>query len=399
MKLVKISSRISTNLLSRRQALKLGTRAIATLAMLLLAKFQVLSYLIYPFTDVALAKTKINRTFRVSGKSSLKKRAKAKGLMYGAFPQVGSDVFDRDPKWKSIFVRECATLVAGCYWDQTRPSSTTFDFQEVDRIVKFAASNRMLVRGHPLVWHLATANWMKDTINKQNATQILTDHIQTVVKRYVGKIQSWDVVNEAIDVKDGRSDGLKNISWLEFLGPDYIDLSFQIAARVDPKALLIYNEQNLEYDEVHQRATLKLLQQLKSKGTPVHALGIQSHLRGHRQDFNPIKFRKFLRKVANLGLKILITELDVVDQELPIDVSNRDRTIAATYEDYLNVVLSEKAVIGVTSWGLSDRYTWLNEYLPRPDRSPSRPLPFDRDMQPKLAWNAIARAFDRAPKR
>jgi endo-1,4-beta-xylanase len=399
MKLVKISSKISTSLISRRQALKLGTGAISTLAMLLLAKLQVLSYLIYPFTDVVLAKTKINRTFRVSGKGSLKTRAKAKGLMYGAFPQVGSDFFDRDPKWKSIFVRECATIVAGCYWDQTRPSSTTFDFQEVDRIVNFAASNRMLVRGHPLVWHLANANWMKDTINQQNAAQILTDHIQTVLKRYAGKITAWDVVNEAIDVKDGRADGLKNTPWLEFLGSDYIDLAFRTAARVDPKALLIYNEQNLEYDEVHQRATLKLLRQLKSKRTPVRALGIQSHLRGHRQDFNPVKFRKFLRKVANLGLKILITELDVVDQELPVAVEDRDRTIAATYEDYLKVVLAEPAVIGVTSWGLSDRHTWLNEYLPRPDRSPSRPLPFDRDMQPKLAWNAIARAFDRAPKR
>jgi endo-1,4-beta-xylanase len=399
MKLVKISSEISTNLLSRRQALKFGTRAIATLAMLLLAKLQIVGYLIYPFTDLAVAKAKINRTFRVFGKSSLKKRAKAKGLTYGAFPQVGSDLFDRDPKWKSLFVRECSTIVAGCYWDQTRPSSTTFDFQEVDRMVNFAASNRMSVRGHPLVWHLATAKWMKDTINQQNAAQILTDHIQTVVKRYAGKISSWDVVNEAIDVKDGRADGLKNTPWLEFLGADYIDLSFRTAARVDPKAVLIYNEQNLEYDEVHQRATLKLLRQLKSKRTPVHALGIQSHLRGHRQDFNPVKFRKFLRKVANLGLKILITELDVVDQELPADVNSRDRTIAATYEDYLNVVLSEKAVIGVTSWGLSDRYTWLNEYLPRPDRAPSRPLPFDRQMQPKLARNAIARAFDRAPRR
>jgi endo-1,4-beta-xylanase len=399
MKFFKLSVKKSVTLrCSRRQALNISTGAIAALA-ILLGKSAMSSY----FIDLSLAsapnKAKKNRTFKLLGTATLKKMAKTKGLIYGAFPQVGYNDFEQNPKWKAIFVRECALIVAGCYWDQTRPSVDTFDFQEVDRIVNFATNNQMVLRGHPLVWHLSQANWMKETINHQNAKKILIDHIQTVVKRYAGKMHSWDVVNEAIELKDGRSDGLKNTAWLEFIGTNYIDLAFRTAARFDPKALLVYNEQNLEYDEAHQIAVLKLLKQLKSQGTPVHALGVQSHLRGHRHDFNPLQFRKFLRKVANLGLKILITELDVVDRELPNDINERDRIIATAYEDYLNAALAEKAVIAVINWGLSDRYTWLNEYLPRQDGSPSRPLPFDRDMRPKLARNAIARAFDRAPKR
>jgi endo-1,4-beta-xylanase len=398
MKLSKLSVKnIPNRLMSRRRALNIGIGSIVALVVLAMGKITGSSNLLSAFTNLVAAKSP-GRNFNVVGTGSLQQRAKRKGIIYGSFPTSHAE-FEQNQIWKSTFLRDCGAIVAGCYWDQTRPSVNTFDFQEVDRIANFAATHRLVLRGHPLVWHLATANWMKDTINRQNARQILTAHIQTVVKRYAGRMHSWDVVNEAIDLQDGRADGLKKSPWLEFIGADYIDLAFRTAAKSDPKALLVYNEQNLEYDEAHQTAVLALLTRLKAKGTPVHALGIQSHLRGHRQDFQPQQFRKFLRNIAKLGLKILITELDVIDQELPFDLNQRDWSVAVAYEDYLNVVLAEPAVIAVINWGLSDRYTWLNQYVPRHDGQPSRPLPFDRDYRSKLAWNALARAFDRAPKR
>ena len=403
MKLSLLSLKNSLNrLTTRRKALNIGISIVTTIAILSLSKLKVLSYIIYTYSVPAkLRQSNKNsqKRYRVVVKSSLKKRAAAKGLIYGAFPQASRDEFDLNQKWKATFLRECSLVVAACYWVDTQKSMDTFDFSEPDYLTQFAATNQMLVRGHPLVWHLALPKWIDETLNHQNAEQTLINHVQTLVKRYAGKMHSWDVVNEAIEVKDGRSDRLRNTPWLEFLGADYINLAFHTAARADPKALLVYNEQNLEYDEAHQVAVLQLLKRLKAQGTPVHALGIQSHLRGHRDDFNPQRFKKFLKHVAKLGFKILVTELDVIDQELPLDPLDRDRRIASTYEQYLNAVLSEKAVIAVVNWGLSDRYTWLNKYLPRPDRSPSRPLPFDRDFQPKLAFNAMIRAFARSPKR
>lgn len=387
-----------TRLMSRRQALTLGLGSLASLTALSLGKLAALSYLIGTAKNDRLIKASANRTFKIAGTTPLKTRAKAKGIIYGAFPQVGSEDFRRDPPWKALFIRECAMVVAGSYWDQTRPSPTTFDFNETDSMVKFATDHKMLVRGHPLVWYNAPAPWMKETINQKNARQILVNHIKTVAGRYRGKIHSWDVVNEAIELKNGKSALRKDI-WSESIGPEYIELSFRTAAQADPKALLVYNDTDLEYSEAHQVAVLKLLEQLKSKGTPLHALGIQSHLDGSRTDFNPQKFRKFIRSVAKLGLKVMITELDVIDENLPLDINQRDRIIAGIYEDYLTTVLAEKAVISVTNWGLADRYTWINEYIPRKDKSPSRPLPFDRNLKPKLAWNAISRAIDRSPKR
>jgi endo-1,4-beta-xylanase len=391
-------------LISRRLAVKMGISAVTTLTVLSLGKLKVLSYLIYTLDNQRQIKHKYQRTFKVVGKASLQRRAKAKGLIYGAFPEAERQKFDRDISLQSSLIRECAMMTVGTLWTSIRPNNlTTFDFSDTDYFVKFASMHKILLRGIPLIWHEALPDWLPPILNSDNAEQILTNHIETVMRRYAGKMHSWDVVNEAIHVGDKRADGLRETPWLKFLGVDYVDLAFRVAAKADPQAKLVYNEFGVEYDqpedEARREALLSLLQRLKSKETPIYALGLQSHLLGDLDSFNPQKFREFLKNVASLGLKIMITELDVSDDNLPMDLNQRDRIIAGAYEDYLSIALAEKAVISVTSWGLSDRYTWLARHKPRTDRAEVRPLPFDREMQPKLVWNAIARTFDRAPKR
>lgn len=347
------------------------------------------------------------RDFTVVGGSSLKQRAAAKGLIYGA--AIRHDHLFGDAKLANYVAEECAMLVPewALKWSTPnkplRPSPDSFDFSAADQMVEFAHAHNMLLRGHTLVWHESLPYWFKDTVNQQNAQQFLEKHIKTVVGRYAGKMHSWDVVNEAIAPEDGRGDGLRSSPWLTLLGTDYISLAFRLANVADPQAMLVYNDYGLEYDtrqdEAKRTAVLNLLESLKSKGTPIHALGMQAHLSGGETRFNQTKLREFLRNVASLGLKILITELDVTDKKLPLELSVRDRIVASAYEDYLSVVLDEKATIAVLTWGLSDRYSWLSEFQPRSDRASVRPLLFDANMNRKLAWNAIARAFDKAPKR
>jgi endo-1,4-beta-xylanase len=307
-----------------------------------------------------------------------------------------------DAKLAAVFAQECGILVPenDMKWKTLRPTPDSFNFVQSDWLAEFAEEHKMLLRGHTLVWHEALPKWFKDTVNRQNALPILLKHIETVAGRYAGKIHSWDVVNEVVLPKDGRSDGLRNTPWLQLLGPDYIDIAFRAAAKADPQALLVYNDYGLDYDtrehEAKRVAVLKLLERLKSKGTPIQAFGMQAHLWGDETRFNPKKLKVFLQEIAGLGLKILITEMDVRDQKLPVDADVRDRIVAGVYEDYLSVVLEEPAVIAVLTWGLSDRYTWLSEFNPRDDKAPVRTLPLDRRLQRKLAWNAIARAFDNA---
>ena len=331
----------------------------------------------------------------------------AKGITYGAFGGKKKNFFD-DTEFQSLFFRECSLLTVGFYWSRTRPSSSTFNFSSTDAFAQITRDNAILFRGHPLVWHQSNPQWLIEKFAESNTTfyeieNILTQHISTVVKRYSGQVHSWDVVNEAIAPHEDRSDNLRITPWLEFLGPDYIDLAFRVAAQADPQAMLVYNDNSLDYDipkdEAKRDAVLKLLYRLKAMGTPIHALGIQAHLRVKETRFSPEKLRDFLRHVGSLDLKIMITELDVSDQGLPKDINERDRLVAQHYYDYLTVILDEPAVIGVITWGLSDRYTWLSNHRPRSDGLPVRPLPLDRDLNRKPAWYAIAKAFDNAPNR
>ncbi|MDM9382082.1 endo-1,4-beta-xylanase [Chlorogloeopsis sp. ULAP01] len=343
-----------------------------------------------------------NKDFSVVENTPLRKRAAAKGLIYGAATQTSTLCLDT--KFATKFAQECAMLVPEneLKWKALRPSFNSFDFTRSDWLAHFASTNKMLLRGHTLVWHESLPQWFKAIVNNRNAEQIMLKHITTVVGHYAGKIHSWDVVNEAVFPEHGRADGLRNTPWLKFLGLNYIDFAFRMAAQADPKALLVYNDYGLEYDtpgdEAKRTAVLKLLERLKSQGTPVQALGIQAHLEGEAP-FNAKKLKAFLKNVADLGLKIIITELDVAENMLPKNILVRDRLVAKIYEDYLSVVLDETAVIAVLTWGLSDRYTWLRDQKFRKDGETVRPLPLDAQMERKLAWYAMARAFDQAPMR
>jgi endo-1,4-beta-xylanase len=337
------------------------------------------------------------------GTAPLKQRAASKGLLYGA--ASGQGILSTDADFANRLIQECNILSIenDVKWETLRPSPDQFNFEPGDWVVDFTQTHGLECRGHTLAWYAALPPWFRETVNESNAEYYLTNHIETVAGRYAGKLHSWDVVNEPIKPDDGRSDGLRLNPWLELLGTDYIDLAFQATAAVDPQALLVINEFDLEYDIPAQEAKrigiLKLLERLKSRGTPVHALGIQAHLMGNETRFNPEKYRRFLSDVASFGLKILITELDVFEDGLPAENSVRDPIIAGVYEDFLSVTLDESAVIGVITWGLSDRYTWLSTYRARPDGTPVRPLPLDSDLNRKLVWDAIARTFDRAPSR
>jgi endo-1,4-beta-xylanase len=343
------------------------------------------------------------RNFQVTGSESLRQRAAAKGLLYGAALQATQ--IEKDPAFAKAIARECNILVPEreLKWRILRPRPSAYNFAPADQLLKFAQANQMKMRGHTLVWHEALPTWVDSSLNSVNAKQLLSDHITTVVKHYAGQMHSWDVVNEAIEPKHGREDGLRHSPWLTMLGPEYIDYAFRVAAEADPKALLTYNDFGVDYDTPFGRKkrtlVLNLLRQLKDRGTPIHALGIQAHLHRDRPDFNPDAFATFLQDVADLGLKIMITELDITEKKLPTDIATRDRVIAAAYEDYLSVALAQPAVIAVLTWGLSDRYTWLSQKEARADQTAVRPLPLDEKLKRKPAWNAIARSLNRATPR
>jgi endo-1,4-beta-xylanase len=332
----------------------------------------------------------------------LKSLAERRGLLYGTAVTQHKLA---DQAYADIVIQQCDLVVPelALKWEALRPTPTTYDFSGADWTLQFSQENRMKLRGHTLVWHLALPKWFNSYATSQNAKQLMLSHITTVVSRYAGKMHSWDVINEAMQPSDKRSDGLRIVPWLELVGPDYIEMAFRAAAEADPRAILVWNENWLEEDTAgaeHKRALfLQNLKTLRSRNVPIHAIGLQSHLKADRPNLGGPQFNQFLDQVSDLGLKVLVTELDVVDASLPNDIGARDQAIADVYFNYLKIVLAQKSVIAVLNWGLSDKYTWIASKNPRADSAPVRPLPFDANMQATPAWTAMARAFDSAPSR
>ena len=74
--------------------------------------------------------------------------------------------------------------------------------------------------------------------------------------------------------------------------------------------------------------------------------------------------------------------------------------MAECYARYLENVLPNHDVKALMTFGLSDRYTWLQEDYPRDDGADRRPLPYDdADLRPKLAYEALRHALADAPRR
>jgi endo-1,4-beta-xylanase len=298
-----------------------------------------------------------------------------------------------------------------------RPTPTTYFFDDADYLAQFAEANGMKLRGHNFVWHRQLPKWFDSYVTKENAEQVLVDHIERVGGRYAGKMHSWDVVNEAIDIPkggvgDGLPGGFRNSPWQQVLGgtgkvPAYIEIAFRTARRVDPKALLVYNDYGIEGEDAESEkkrtAVMGLLREMQKERVPLDALGVQSHISALKADGSrPVYgagLMKMIGDARKMGLKVLVTEMDVNDRYVAPSVGARDAAVGEMYGSYLKTVLEDSAVIAVLTWGITDKYTWLDHEDSRADGLPERPLPFDADMQPKQAFAAEVKALAGAPMR
>jgi len=352
---------------------------------------------------------------------SLKSLAQRKGMRFGnAMGYSGSGTRNRrrfdDPAYRDLMARECAVIVAEneTKWQALRPRPGEFRFAPADEMFSWAKQEGMLIRGHTLIWQ--TAKWMPKWLNqhdfgvspRQEAERILTEHIAAVCRHFGKDIYSYDVVNEAVDPADG---GLRSNVLTQRLGAvEQIDLAFKLAREYAPHAQLVYNDY-MRWDAgsaKHRAGVLGLLQALKARGTPVHALGLQSHIGAWDEiketaaGGDPAReWRKFLDEVTAMGLDLLITEFDVNDRKLPGDIGLRDAGVAALARDYLDVTLSYPQLRDFLLWGMADHVSWLQEWdeAPRTDGLPMRPCPYDAQFQPKPLRAAIATALRTMPAR
>jgi endo-1,4-beta-xylanase len=329
--------------------------------------------------------------------SLLKDAAAAAGLLYGSCSDMR--FAKAPPEYLDLFVRQCALFAPIMSWQDVAPDLTQEDDAH-DPNAAIALSHGLSITGAHLLWYLRTPPWLAN-LSRAEAEEAVAAHIRNIVTFYRGRVFSWNVVNEAIEPPQHGPDGLRMDSPLvRALGTDFFAPTFREARAADPKALLLYNEYDLELDNAWQAARrdglFRLLDRLQKANAPIDGVGLQSHLK-YRQfgDFHEKVYRQFLQEIAGRGLKIVITELDVDDRDSPAEVPARDHAITDIYARFLAVAL--------ITWGICDPYSWYNStwwhQYARPDHLLQRPLLFDAEFRPKPSFFAVLNALQHAPKR
>jgi len=315
-----------------------------------------------------------------------------------------------------LAAKQFSTLTAenDMKWQSIHPQPERFDFTAADAYLAFAEKHKMAVIGHTLVWHSQTPGWVFQGENGQPPTrevllQRMRDHIRTVVGRYKGKVKGWDVVNEAL--ADGGPQILRDSPWRRSIGDDFIEQAFRFAHEADPRAELYYNDYGLENPHKRRKA-VDLLRGLIDRKVPVSGVGTQSHIQLNHPPIAEVE--QTIKDFAALGLKVMVTELDV--DVLPsrgpagnADISRREQgdaslnpykeglpddvqqKLAQRYGELFAVYLRHsQSLTRVTFWGLDDGQSWLNGF-PIRGRT-NHPLLFDRRQEPKPAFAAVLKA-------
>lgn len=280
-------------------------------------------------------------------------------------------------------------------FESVHPSEDTYTFEAADQIVSYAREHRMKLRGHTLVWHNQTTDWLFEDnrgglCSKELLYSRLQSHIDTVVKRYKNDIYAWDVVNEAIS--DHEDEWLRPSKWLTIAGAEFIAKAFEFAHAADPDALLFYNDYN-ESNPVKRDKIYKLVRTLLDQGAPIHGVGLQAHWNLYDPSLNEI--REAIEKYASLGVQLQLTELDVSmfkfdDRRTDLLAPTEEmlELQAQRYESIFGLLREYKDVISsVTFWGAADDYTWLDDFPVRGRKN--WPFLFDEQHQPKLAYYSV----------
>lgn len=319
-----------------------------------------------------------------AGREGLRAPALEREFYIGA--AVDMKPFHEDEEYRNTLAEEFNVIVAenAFKFENIHPERGRYDFADADALVAFASEHAMKLRGHTLVWHRQLPAWITGgEFTREEAIEILRDHIETVAGRYRGRIWAWDVVNEAVEANE---DGFRRDSfWYRTIGPEYVQMAFEMARNADPDAILYYNDFDNEGMNSRSNAVYRLLSDLTRRGAPVDGVGWQMHVpAGFR-----IKkqHRENARRLGALGLELSITELDVrIRMPAAPDAYAKQ---AATYREVTGFCLSEPACRSLVTWGFTDRHSWIPAFFPGEGDA----LLFDYDLQPKPAYEAVRGAL------
>lgn len=276
-------------------------------------------------------------------------------------------------------------------------SRGNYNFGPADAIANFADSNGMKLRGHTLVWHSQSANWFNSlsgaAASRDTTLKIMRLHIDTVAKRYKGRVHEWDVVNEAIAQNGGTSPNYRTSSdsrWHNRIGPDYLDSAFTWTQQADSGALLFYNDFGAEFMSSKGQNVYDLVKRLKDAGIPIHGVGLQCHFDVAGNAIDTASLSQNMRRLAALGVVVSMTEIDIQHGSSGTPNEQQLQTQKTKFKALMKTCLSIPACRSYYVWGLNDNQSW------RTPQASRAPLLFTgtTSITPKPAYWGVVEALE-----
>lgn len=279
-------------------------------------------------------------------------------------------------------------------FESLHPTEKTYNFTLADELVRYAEKNGLRMRGHTLVWHNQTPDWVYKKDGMPASRELLLtrmeDHIKTVAEHFPNPY-AWDVVNEAVE--DYEDSLLRSSQWRDIIGDDFIEKAFIFAGKyIKNGAKLFYNDYNETVPEKCKKIC-RLVRELKET-SPISGLGLQAHYNMYTMPMDDVK--RSMEEYAKLGLTIHITELDVpaFDREDNTLIGEPTAEMLQMQEEYYEQLFAlyreyREVIECVTFWGVADDATWLS-YWPIEGRE-NAPLFFDKNHNPKPVFDRVTK--------
>ena len=347
------------------------------------------TYLLGAMVGVALFGVGATSTFAAD--ETLRSLAEERGRYIGAI--LNSEWFGGriEAEFEQIHKAQFNAVVAEneMKFDATEPSEGRFSYDNGDKMVKYAKANGMRVRGHALAWHSQVPNWVNNYKGqKEKLLKVLKNHIENVVTHWKGEVAEWDVVNEAINDNNNHGWRSSGSVWFETIGEEFLDSAFVWAHAADPDAELCYNDYAIEWGLGSGSKAGFVLEQVKrwkANGIPITCVGTQTHIE-IAHETTPKNVRDFAKALAELGVTLNITELDI---GFPKGSANN---LGASdyakqghlYRQFMDVFLEEPNMGEFMIWGVTDAHSWLDG-----QQGKTQGLIYDKNYKPKPAFDSL----------
>lgn len=268
-------------------------------------------------------------------------------------------------------------------FESLHPGRYNYTFTDADRYAAYARANGLQIHCHNLIWHSQLPKWVSQG-GYDNATliMIMEEHIKTVMTRYEDVCTRWDVVNEALN----GNGTYRSSVWYDTIGEAYLPIAFRLANKYRGKAHLYYNDYDLEFNLNKTLGAARIVNLIKSYGVRIDGVGYQCHLAieltktANRVAPDQATLEAALRTTADLGVDVAYTEVDL-RMTLP-STPEKLQIQADIYERVAKSCLGVSKCIGMTVWGISDKYSWI----PISFKGEGAALPWDDNYVKKPAY-------------